>query len=104
MVKTLPDEIEAIVAEGDARMARTWFDCRPAWDCEVVYAEKWRHDVLPQRQRRSGPEAKEAALALAARVIKDDACGWATNLNDDTAEAILLGLWAVTQRGWRQNS
>lgn len=103
VIRTLPQEIEAIVAEGDARLARIWFACRAGWDTEVVYAEKWRADIFWQRQRRSGPEAKEAALELAARVIKEDGRGWATSLNDDTAEAILLGRWAVIERGWRQD-
>lgn len=101
VVRTFPREIEVVVAEGDARLARIWFDCRPTWETEVVYAEKWRKDMLLKRQRRSGSEAKEAALEMAAKIIRDDGCRWSTNLNDDTAEAILLGYWAVTERGWR---
>lgn len=100
IVRTLP-AIDVVVAEGDAKLGRIWFDCRRSWETELVYAEKWRRDLLWQRQQRSGPMAKEAALELAARVIRDDACGWATSLNDDTAEAILLGYWAVLQRRWR---
>lgn len=101
VVRTLPRGIDVVVAEGDARLAAIWFDCRSDWDTELVYAEKWRGALLWQRQRRSGPQAKDAAVQLAALVIRDDACGWATSLNDDTAEAILLGYWAVTERGWR---
>lgn len=103
VVRTLPAGIEVVVAEGDAKLGKLWFDCRPTWETELVYAEKWRRDLLWQRQRRSGPVAKEAALELAAKVIRDDACGWATGLNDDTAEAILLGYWAVLERGWRMD-
>lgn len=101
VVRTLPAEIEVVVAEGDARLARTWFECRKCWQTELVYAERWRGDLLWQRQRRSGSQAKEVALDLAARVIRDDGQGWSNRLNDDTAEAILLGYWAVTERGWR---
>jgi hypothetical protein len=101
VVRTLPDDIEVVVAEGDARLGRLWFSCRSHWETELTYAERWRADLLWRRQRRSGLQAKETALQLAARVIRDNGCGWATHLNDDTAEAILLGYWAVTERGWR---
>lgn len=102
IVRGLP-AIDVVVAEGDARLGRLWFDCRSTWETELVYAEKWRGDLLCQRQRRSGPVAKEAALEMAARVIRDDGCGWSTSLNDDSAEAILLGYWAVVVRGWRMD-
>lgn len=101
VLKTLPADIEVIVAEGDRKLARVWFDCRQDWETEVVGAELWRREVLWPRQRRSGPQAKGAAKVLAARLVKEDVCGGSQDLNDDTAEAILLGLWAVRVRGWR---
>ncbi len=101
VVRTLPMDVAVIVAEGDRHLARIWFDCRLSWETELVAAERWRSKLLWKRQRRSGSQAKEVAKEIAAKIIKDDRCGWSTRLNDDTAEAILLGYWAVTERGWR---
>lgn len=101
VLKTLPTDIEVIVAEGDRKLARLWFECRSDWETQVVGAEHWRREILWPRQRRNGPQAKEAAKLLAAKLVREDECGWSQDLNDDTAEAILLGLWAVRGRGWR---
>lgn len=101
ILKTLPLAIDVVVAEGDRHLAKLWFGCRPDWETELVAAERWRAKLLWQRQRRSGSEAKDVAIELAAKIIKEDRCGWSTRLNDDTAEAILLGYWAVRERGWR---
>ena len=101
VLKTLPTGIEVIVAEGDRKLARLWFECRQDWETQVVGAEHWRREILWPRLRRNGPQAKDAAKVLAARLVREDECGWSQDLNDDTAEAILLGLWAVRGRGWR---
>lgn len=103
VLRTLP-EIEVIVAEGDARLGKLWFGCRKTWESELVSAEVWREDLLNASQMRSGAKAKMEAIELAGRVIRHDRCGRAEGLNDDTAEAILLGYWAVNQRGWRADA
>ncbi len=103
VVRTLP-QVEVVVAEGDARLAKFWFGCRKDWETELVSAQTWRRDILTSRQRRSGSKAKAEAVDLAAKVIQADQCGRSEGLNDDTAEAILLGYWAVTSRGWRMDS
>lgn len=103
IARTFPP-IEVVVAEGDARLAKVWFGCRKGWETEVVSAEAWRQDLFTSRQRRSGSIAKSETLEWAARLIQTDGCGRSEGLNDDTAEAILLGYWAVTRRGWRENS
>ena len=94
-------EPEVIVAEGDSRIAKVWFGFYKGCDTELVQATDWRPDLLPPRDRRSGTAAKERAIELAAEIIKTDRVGHAHNLNHDTAEAILLGYWAVRARGWR---
>lgn len=95
-------DIEVVVAEGDSRLGKLWFGCRKGWETELVSAEQWRADLLTPRQRRSGSTAKQQALEIAARIVRADRCG-RTSLNDDTAEAILLGYWAVKLRGWRHD-
>ena len=100
ILRSIPD-LEIIVAEGDSRLAKVWFGFLKEVETELVQAQTWRPDLLHRRERRSGTAAKERAMALAAEIIRKDRCGKPANLNYDSAEAILLGYWAVQQRGWR---
>lgn len=93
--------LEVIVAEGDPRLAKIWFSFPKGVEKELVQAQQWRPDILPARDRRKGSRAKEKAIELAAALVRHDGCGRHDHLNDDTAEAILLGYWAVQRRGWR---
>lgn len=96
--------IEVLVAEGDARLAKIWFACDKEWETELVQATDWRPDILPSRLRRSGSGAKASAVEMATLIARHDGCGPTKLLNHDIAEAILLGYWAVTGRGWRMES
>lgn len=100
ILRSLPS-IEVVVAEGDARIAKVWFGFNKLWETELVQAQVWRRDVLHQREQRSGSQAKVRAIELAGDIIRQDQCGRPDGLNHDTAEAILLGYWAVLSRGWR---
>ncbi|MCA9775914.1 MAG: hypothetical protein KC800_04325 [Candidatus Eremiobacteraeota bacterium] len=94
-------DVEVVVAEGDPRIAKIWFACNREWETELVQAVDWRPDLLPSRMRRTGSIAKDNAVEMATRVAQTDGCGPTKLLNHDVAEAILLGYWAVTGRGWR---
>lgn len=94
-------EIEVVVAEGDARLAKVWFGYRKDWETELVQAHQWRKDTLNESCRRSGNEAKSKAIEMARALIRQERAGPALQPNHDTAEAILLGYWAVSARGWR---
>jgi hypothetical protein len=93
--------IDVIVAEGDSRLAKVWFGCAKDWETELVQAIEWRSDIFPQRLRRTGSEAKESAMELATEIAQKDGCSPTKPLHHDLAEAILLGYWAVLNRGWR---
>ena len=94
-------DIEVVVAEGDARLAKIWFSCSRDWETELVQAIDWRPDILPSRMRRTGSSAKEHAIEMATEIAQSDGCGPTKLLHHDIAEAILLGYWSVTARGWR---
>jgi hypothetical protein len=100
IIRSLPP-VEVVIAEGDARLAKVWFGFDKSWETQLVQAQQWRRDILFSRDMRRGSVAKEKAVELASRIVKHDGCGRAAGLNHDTAEAILLGYWAVLQRGWR---
>jgi hypothetical protein len=65
-----------------------------------ISAEVWRRQFLYARQQRSGATAKDAAIAVARDVIVWSQVRRPTSLRDDTAEAILIGLWGVLDVGW----
>jgi len=100
ILRSLPP-IAVLVAEGDARLAKVWFGFNKEWETELVQAQIWRRDLLYARQQRSGSSAKGSAIDIAGRIIRTDGCGHPNRINHDTAEAILLGYWAVVNRGWR---
>lgn len=65
-----------------------------------VSAEEWRGALLYPREQRTGAQAKQRADGLARRVIAWSSAPRPTSLNDDAAEAVLVGLWAVVSVGW----
>ena len=101
MVRDTPD-LEAVVVEGGGAPAEAWLKEAARRDLEHrrVDARVWRERLLLARNRRSGADAKEEADRLARRVIDWSGALKPTSLRHDAAEAILVGLWAVLERGW----
>ncbi|RYF07522.1 MAG: hypothetical protein EOO40_08345 [Deltaproteobacteria bacterium] len=91
-----------ILSEGDYSLAAIWERVAMKQNVRVqrVSAEVWRSDLLYQRERQSGVEAKKNAIALARRIIDWSDAPAPTALRHDAAEAILIGMWGVIQVGW----
>jgi hypothetical protein len=96
------DDLAWVVAEGDRNLADVWEKTAGKFSAEYLLtnAEEWRRELLYKRQRRSGALAKDAADELAREVIEWSNADRPTSLRHDAAEAILIGLWGVTQAGW----
>ncbi|MFA9428756.1 hypothetical protein [Egicoccus sp. AB-alg2] len=94
--------IQALVVEGDRALGDVWAKRAGRRGAQVlrVAPETWRARLLHPREQRSGAGAKQAADALARRVITT--CGDArpASLRHDAAEAVLIGLWALLELGW----
>ena len=101
IIKELP-EGSVVVIEGGGQVAVIWEHeaARRGLELMRVSAECWRGALLLKRHQRSGPEAKRWAGALARRVIQWSGAPRPTSLRHDAAEAILIGLWAVLEKGW----
>ncbi len=104
-VSTLLNEIPelcCIVLEGGGTIAEIWQKEAKRRGIQVIRidAEQWREKLLYQREQRSGSIAKRNADILARRVIEWSGATRPTSLRHDAAEAILIGLWAVLERGW----
>lgn len=91
-----------VVLEGGGPLADIWTSAaqrRAIPVCQIA-AETWRQRLLYPRQQRSGNDAKQHAKHLARRVIAWSQAPRPTALRDDTAEAILIGLWGILELGW----
>lgn len=101
ILKELPER-SVVVIEGGGQVADIWEReaLRRGHELMRVSAETWRGVLMLPRHQRSGPEAKRRADTLARRVIKWSKAARPTSLRHDAAEAILVGLWAVHEKGW----
>jgi hypothetical protein len=92
-----------LVIEGGGVLSTLWEKAAAERDIEVIRisAEKWRKDLLIDREQRSGIQAKQVAIQKAVQIIRQLGGPMPlTPLKDDAAEAILTGWWAVLQLGW----
>lgn len=96
LIKEIPDVV-ACVIEGGGMIADPWIKAASFHRIEYcqISAEHWRSGMLLSRQRRSGADAKKAAIVSARSSISQAADKRAKSLTDDTAEAILIGEWAI---------
>jgi hypothetical protein len=91
-----------LVLEGGGMLADIWGReaARRHLPVRQVSAETWRRQLLYARQQRHGTQAKDSAHDLARRVIAWSGARRPTSLQDDAAEAILIGLWGALEVGW----
>lgn len=94
--------LEHLYLEGDRTLAEVWSKVaeRRGVPTKLVSAETWRSRLLYPREQRSGHEAKRNADHLARAVIAWSGVRRPSSLRHDAAEAILLGLYGVIDRGW----
>ena len=96
LINEIPDLV-ACVIEGGGMIADPWMKelAFRRIDYRQISAEQWRPGMLLSRQRRNGSDAKKAAMTSARNSIAHAADKRAKSLTDDTAEAILIGEWAL---------
>ena len=104
-VHGLLDELEDLswlIIEGGGPLAEIWEReaRRRHISIRRIGAEDWRNDLFYPRQQKNGPQPKNAAKALARRVIEWSEIPRPTSLRHDAAEAVLIGLWGALKIGW----
>jgi hypothetical protein len=104
LLKEMPD-LSYLVLEGGGQLADIWHREANRLTIPVirVSAEQWRSTLLYPREQLTGLQAKHYADARARKVIEWSGTARPTSLRHDTAEAILIGLWAVLEIGWLEN-
>jgi len=91
-----------LVLEGGGTLATIWEREAERRGIPVtqINAEKWRRKLLYPREQLTGLKAKQYADDLARRIITWSGLSTPKSLRHDSAEAILIGLWAVVEMGW----
>ncbi len=104
LLNTVPDII-VLVIEGGGELARIWEKeaVRKNIPVRQIRAEVWREALLYPREQITGLKAKHYADDRARRIIKWSGIARPTSMRHDTAEAILIGLWAVIDVGWLED-
>lgn len=96
--------VHSVILEGGGELAEVWqrAAAHRGIHLRVVQAHEWRARFFYPREHRSGPEAKEHAIKMAAQVV-----AWSetrgvsgASLGHDAAEAIMVGLFGVLEAGW----
>lgn len=90
--------VALLVVEGGGNIADPWLKAAAHLGIVAtnVPAERWRSDMLLPRQQRSGAVAKQHAQKQARHHINQHAEQRTKSLRHDTAEAIMLGEWALS--------
>ncbi len=96
ILKDLPSLI-CLVLEGGGAVGEVWKREAKRQGIKVieVSAEEWRGEFFSFDMQKDGRTAKKSALKLAGEIIKGSPSAYRKKLNHDTAEAVLIGLWAV---------
>lgn len=98
-VLTEAGPLSALILEGDRHLGDLWGAVAERRGARVtrVAAETWRSAILLPRQQRHGSDAKSAAIDVALACIKESEAPMPkTPLGDDVAEAICIGLYALS--------
>lgn len=101
LLRLAPD-VTHLCFEGGGELAEIWRCAGERRNLSItqVSAETWRPVLLFDRERRTGVIAKQHSDHLARSVFLWSGLKPPKTLRDDTAEAILVGLWGVLQLGW----
>lgn len=103
-------ELTAVVVEGDRQMGEMWHRTATRQGARAldVSPERWRSVLLQPRERRPAATAKATAVRRADEVIRwsrtnggrEAAANPTGPLRHDTADAVMIGLWACLELGW----
>jgi len=101
LLNSVPD-LSFLILEGGGPLGAIWEReaTRRGLLFKQITAEHWRHTLLYPREQHSGLQAKHHADNLARRIIRWSGISSPASLRHDTAEAILIGFWAVLDAGW----
>jgi hypothetical protein len=94
--------VDWLVIEGGGPLAKIWMREAAVQGTRImqVNAEEWRNSVFYPRQHSDRHIAKRNAIQKAREVISGSGLPLPKTMQDDAAEAILAGVWAMHRLGW----
>jgi len=104
-ILNIEEDVNYLIIEGGGPLRKIWDAHLERRNIEVfhIMAEDWRKDILLEREQQKGKKAKEKAIAYAEKVINKLSEKKSGSINDDAAEAILIGFWGSIRQGWIKN-
>lgn len=96
------EELSHLIIEGGGPLLKIWKAETEKHNIELIsiMADEWRQSLLLNREQRNGKSAKTYAVAFAGKAIRHLCDHRATSLNNDAAEAILIGIYGMQKLGW----
>ena len=96
------EELSHLIIEGGGPLLKIWKAETEGRNIELIciMADEWRHSLLLDREQRKKKMAKTHAIAYAGKAIGHLCDHRATSLNNDAAEAILIGIYGMQKLGW----
>jgi hypothetical protein len=96
------EDLAHVIIEGGGPLLKIWNAELIKRNLNVIriMADHWRNKLLYHREQTSRSEAKANAIVYAAKVIDKLSVRKTTPPDNNTAEAILIGLYGMQQLGW----
>lgn len=96
------EDLAYVIIEGGGPLLKIWDAELNKRNLEVIkiMADHWRSDLLYFREQQNRNDAKANAIVYAGRVIEKLSDRRATSLDDNSAEAILIGLYGMKRLHW----
>jgi hypothetical protein len=96
------DDLAYVIIEGGGPLLKIWDAELNKRNLEVIkiMADDWRTELLYFREQQNRSDAKANAIVYAGRVIEKISDRRATSLDDNSAEAILIGLYGMERLNW----
>lgn len=96
------EDLAYVIIEGGGPLLKIWDAELNKRNLEVIkiMADHWRSDLLYFREQQNRNDAKANAIVYAGRVIEKLSDRRATSLDDNSAEAILIGLYGMKRLNW----
>ena len=104
-ILNIEEDVNYLIIEGGGPLRKIWDAHLEKRNIEVIHimAEDWRKTILLEREQQKGKKAKEKAIVYAEKVIDKLSEKKTGSINNDSAEAILIGFWGCIMQGWIKN-
>jgi hypothetical protein len=100
------EDLAYVIIEGGGPLLKIWNAELEKRNLDVIriMADHWRNELLYVREQKNRTDAKAHAIYYAARVIEKMADHKPTSLDNNAAEAVLIGLYGMQKLSWIDNA